>query len=75
MQTWKLIQNARGDIIKLAVDNVEITHVSGFELRSEAQGYVELNIRVLIVPGKSKVVMRDEQDDKPSETSSRRLDI
>jgi hypothetical protein len=75
MQTWKLIQNARGDIIKLAVDNVEITHVSGFELRSEAQGYVELNIRVLIVPGKSKVVMRDEQDDKLSETSSRRLDI
>jgi hypothetical protein len=75
MQTWKLIQNARGDRIKLAVDNVEITHVSGFELRSEAQGYVELNIRVLIVPGKSKVVMRDEQDDKLSETSSRRLDI
>jgi len=75
MQTWKIIQNAKGNIIKLMVDNVEITHISGFEFRSEAQGYIELDIKVLIVPGRSKVVMLDEDVLPPQSSNSRRLDI
>ncbi len=75
MQTWKIIQNDKGNILKLMVDNVEITHVSGFEFRSEAQGYVELDIKVLIVPGRSRVMMLDEDTLPPLPSNSRRLDL